>query len=243
VTSVIKRPAAHTFVPTNPICVALDTPQRARVVELARSVASHVGVFKVGLTAYVANGSDLVRELGLERPVFLDLKLHDIPAQVEGAIGSVAATGASYVTIHASGGRAMLEAAVQGAPPGLAVLAVTVLTSLDDASLAEIGIAGPAPDAVLRLTELALGAGVDGLVCSPLEVAAIRSRFGSSSEGGPLLVVPGIRPAGSAAHDQRRTLSAADALAAGADIIVVGRPITAAASPQSAAAELAREIA
>lgn len=241
-TTVIKRPGAHTFVPTNPICVALDSPDRAKVDEIVRAVTPYVGVFKVGSTAYVANGSELVRELSVERPVFLDLKLHDIPAQVAGAVTAAAATGATYLTVHTSGGRAMLEAAAAAAPPGLALLGVTILTSLDDEALGEIGLQGPASDAVLRLAQLALDAGVDGLVCPPLEVEALRTRFGATSEGGPILVVPGIRPAGGAPDDQRRTLSAKEAKEAGADVIVVGRPITGAHSAADAAAALLREV-
>jgi orotidine-5'-phosphate decarboxylase len=225
----------------NPICVALDSRDRQRVETLATETEDHVGMFKVGLTTYVSFGSDLTAELAARRPVFLDLKLHDIPAQVAGAVGSVATTGASLVTVHAAGGREMIEAAV-GAAGDLTILAVTVLTSLDDASLAEIGMGGPAEKAVLNLAELALEAGAHGLVCSPLEVEALRARFGPQEQDGPLLVVPGIRPSGSGAGDQRRTLTPRAAIAAGADVIVVGRPITEAADPASAARAVFEEI-
>ena len=226
----------------NPICLALDSSDAEEVARLAAATEKHVGVFKVGLTAFISFGSHLTRSLAKQRPIFLDLKLHDIPAQVGGAVASVADTGASYVTIHASGGSEMVRAAANAAGDDLTVLAVTILTSLDDDELGTIGIAGPAEEAVLRLAEVALSAGADGLVCSPLEVARIRKEFGASAEGGPVLVVPGIRPQGSERGDQRRTMGPREAIDAGADLIVVGRPITAADDPASAAAAIEKEI-
>jgi orotidine-5'-phosphate decarboxylase len=226
----------------NPICLALDSRDPDRVATLAAATQDHVGMFKVGLTTYIAFGSYLTSSLSAQRPVFLDLKLHDIPAQVAGAVQSVAATGASLVTIHASGGSDMIKAAVDAAGD-VTVLAVTILTSLDDPSLSEIGMTGPTEKAVLTLAELAVSNGAHGLVCSPLEVEAIRARFGPTKDGGPLLVVPGIRPKGSDVADQRRTLSPSDALSAGADVIVVGRPITEAANPAEAARAIAEQIA
>ncbi|MEA2498652.1 MAG: orotidine-5-phosphate decarboxylase [Actinomycetota bacterium] len=242
-TTVIKRPPAQTFLPTNPLCVALDSTDRVEIDRIAEATYEHVGVFKVGLMTFIAHGRDLVGELAARRPVFLDLKLHDIPAQVAGAVLGAADTGASFVTVHASGGHDMLRAAAENAPDGLAVLAVTILTSLDEGSMRAVGLAGPPESAVLRLAELALGAGADGLVCSPLEVAAVRKRFGSAAEGGPVLVVPGIRSAADARGDQRRTLGAAEAVDAGADVIVVGRPIYESPDPAAAAAALAAEVA
>jgi len=227
---------------TNPVCVALDSRDPDAVARIASSTEQHVGMFKVGLTTFVSFGSSLVSSLAGRRPVFLDLKLHDIPAQVEGAVAAAAATGASLITVHASGGSDMVRAAVTAAGDDVNVLAVTLLTSLDDSSLDELGLAGPAEKAVLRLAEVGLGAGAPGLVCSPLEVGAIRDRFGPRSEGGPLLVVPGIRPGGSAAGDQRRTLMPREAVERGADVIVVGRPITDARDPGAAAAALAAEL-
>ncbi len=226
----------------NPICLALDSRDPDRVATLAAATEEHVGMFKVGLTTYISFGSYLTSSLSARRPVFLDLKLHDIPAQVAGAVQSVGATGASLVTIHASGGGEMIKAAVDAAGD-VTVLAVTILTSLDDASLFEIGLTGPTEKAVLTLAELAIANGAHGLVCSPLEVEAIRARFGPTKEGGPLLVVPGIRPAGSDAADQRRTMSPTEALSAGADVLVVGRPITDAANPAEAARAMAEQIA
>ncbi|MDQ4125073.1 MAG: orotidine-5'-phosphate decarboxylase [Actinomycetota bacterium] len=226
----------------NPICVALDFDDPARVREVADATADHVGIFKVGLTAYTTGGPELVRDLTAKHPVFLDLKFHDIPAQVGGAVRAAAATGALYTTVHASGGPAMVAAAVDAAGSSLTVLAVTILTSLDDSALDSIGMKGPASDAVVRLARLALAAGADGLVCSPHEVDELRAEFGPRSDGGPLLVVPGIRAQGESHGDQRRTMSATEALAAGADVIVVGRPITAAPDPADAARRLREQI-
>ena len=237
-----------------PLCIALDGRDRARIEHLATVTAPHVGMYKVGLTTFTALGQEFVESLVQNRPVFLDLKLHDIPAQVEGAVRAVADLGVELTTVHAAGGRAMLEAAVAAAETRVNIVAVTVLTSLDDDDLAEVGLEGGARSAVLRLARLALECGVDGLVCSPLEVAALRSEFGPRDDGGPLLVVPGIRPlvgdAASAkaadrvvAHDdQRRTMTPEQAMEAGADIIVVGRPITHALDPGSAAATIARSV-
>ena len=222
----------------NALCVALDAREPARNVELARSVADHVGHVKIGLTSFTAGGSALARELAGIRPLFVDLKLHDIPAQVETAVANISSLGASLTTVHAAGGPDMIKAAVAAAPPELKIVAVTVLTSLDDSILESMGFRGPAQDAVLRLAGMALGAGADGLVCSPLEVAAIRDRFGDD----PFLVVPGIRPAEHTDDDQRRTLSPREALEAGADLLVVGRPITAAADPAAAAASIRSEL-
>ena len=173
--------------------------------------------------------------------MFLDLKLHDIPQQVSGAVRAAEQTGASLLTIHAAGGAEMVRAATEAAE-NVTILAVTVLTSLDDESLSDIGMSGPAEKAVLRLAELALENGAGGLVCSPLEVGALRNRFGARSDGGPLLVVPGIRPGGSDAGDQKRTLAPRDAVDRGADLIVVGRPITGASDPAAAARSIAEEL-
>ncbi|MDQ4024089.1 MAG: orotidine-5'-phosphate decarboxylase [Actinomycetota bacterium] len=226
----------------NPICVALDFDDPGRVREIAAATSGHVGVFKIGLTAYAAAGPGIVRDLASRHPIFLDLKFHDIPAQVSGAVRGAAATGALYTTVHAAGGPAMIAAGVEASGHSLTVLAVTVLTSLDDHALDAIGMRGPARDAVLRLAGLALGAGAGGLVCAPQEAAALREEFGPRLDGGPLLVVPGIRGPGDAHGDQKRTMSAPEALSAGADLIVVGRPITAAPDPATAAAALLAEV-
>lgn len=228
--------------PPNPLCVALDAADPATNRAVAAATGASAGTFKVGLTAYLGAGPALVEHLAGARPVFLDLKLHDIPQQVSGAIEAVSRLPVAYTTVHAAGGSDMVRAAVDSAGPGLAIVAVTVLTSLDGAAMKALAMAGSTEQAVIRLAELALGSGCRGLVCSPHEVAGLRRRFGSRAEGGPLLVVPGIRPVGAAPGDQRRSLPPAEALAAGADLLVIGRPITDAADPAAAARALRTEL-
>jgi orotidine-5'-phosphate decarboxylase len=199
-----------------------------------------VGVFKVGLQLFTAAGPRAVTELCARgSQVFLDLKLHDIPATVEHATEEALKLGARYLTIHcAAGGEALRGAAKVAKGTSLQLLGVTVLTSMDDAGLSEIGMRGPAPDAVLRLARLALESGVTGLVCSPIECELIRAELG----GGPVLVTPGIRPSGSAEGDQKRLSTPSRAIAAGADVLVVGRPIRDAKDPKAAAEAVLREI-
>lgn len=225
----------------SPLCIALDSSDPRANERIARLTEPHAGMFKVGLTSFIAEGHAAVELLAARRPVFLDLKLHDIPVQVAGAVRAARTSGASLTTVHAAGGGPMMRAAIEAAGDELGILAVTLLTSLDDASLDEIGLAGPAEKAVLRLAELAVETGVEGLVCSPHEVATLRTRFGPRADGGPLLVVPGIR-SGGGADDQRRTMGAAEAHAAGADVLVVGRPISEAADPAAAAAAMLLEM-
>ncbi|MCA1827998.1 MAG: orotidine-5'-phosphate decarboxylase [Myxococcales bacterium] len=211
----------------NPICAALDLPDPVSAAQLASRLAGHVGLFKIGLELFVAHGRaavEPIRKFGL--PIFLDLKLHDIPATVEGAARGVAQLGVQYVTVHASGGTEMIRAAKR-ALPGVNVLAVTVLTSLE-----------PADGEVLRLARLSIDAGADGVVCAPGDVAPLRKELGPK----PLVVVPGIRPAGSAAGDQRRTGTPREAIRAGASLLVVGRPLRDAPDPAAAADAIAREI-
>lgn len=227
---------------TNPLCVALDASRREDVERLATLTEPYVGLYKVGVTAYASNGPGFAAELATRKPVFLDLKLHDIPAQVAGALSVVAELGVRFVTVHASGGPAMIQAGVDAARERVDVLAVTVLSSLDDELLDMIGVRGPAEAQVMRLADMSLAAGAAGIVCSPSEVSAIRSRFGESNDGGPVLVVPGIRPKGAAPDDQRRTMPPEAALEAGADVIVVGRPITGAADPAAAARALSETL-
>lgn len=220
----------------NRICAALDVPDPAAAEKLASRLAGHVGLFKVGLELFVAHGRaavEAVRKFGL--PIFLDLKLHDIPQTVESAARAAAALGVEYVTVHASGGAEMIRAA-RRALPRTKLLAVTALTSLGPEDLDAIGLAR---DVVPRLARLAVAAGADGVVCSPQEVAALRAALGPA----PLLVVPGIRPAGAAAGDQRRTGTPAEAVRAGASILVIGRPLRDAPDPAAAADAIAREIA
>lgn len=223
------------------LITALDTTDPQRALQWARQVSGHCGMLKLGLEYYLANGAEGVRLIDT-LPIFLDLKLHDIPNTVAGGVRAVLPLRPALLTLHAAGGAAMIRAAREAAEPaGLdrpLLLAVTVLTSLDAAALAEIGVAGGPRQQVLRLARLALASGADGLVCSPHEVAPLRDALGPEV----LLVVPGIRPAGSAVGDQARTMTPGEAARAGADWIVVGRPITGAADPEAAAAAIAAEI-
>jgi orotidine-5'-phosphate decarboxylase len=225
--------------PRDRICAVLDFATWAAAEPFARAVAAEIGMFKVGLELFTAEGPAVVRSVAaLERPVFLDLKLHDIPNTVEGAARSAAQTGASLLTVHASGGAEMVRAAVRGVAGKVRILAVTVLTSLDGEALDQIGLAGPPASAVVRLATLAVGAGAGGIVCSPQEVAAVRAAVGP----GPLLVTPGVRPAGSARGDQSRIATPAEAVRAGADVLVIGRPLREGGDPAAAARAIARMI-
>lgn len=223
----------------NRICAALDFASWRDAEAFARLVGPEVGMLKVGLELFAAEGPSAVSAAAaLGRPVFLDLKLHDIPNTVEGAARSAARSGASLLTVHAAGGAEMIRAAVRGAGRDVTVLAVTVLTSLDAAALGEIGLAGPPQSAVVRLAKLAVAAGAGGLVCSAHEVAAVRAAVGQA----PLLVVPGVRPAGAAKGDQARVATPAEAVRAGADVIVIGRPLRDAPDPAAAARAVAASL-
>ncbi|RKS77780.1 orotidine-5'-phosphate decarboxylase [Motilibacter peucedani] len=220
-----------------PIAVALDAPDLGTTLRWARAVGPHVRCLKVGLETYLRDGAasvSAVREAAPGVELFLDLKLHDIPNTVAGATRSVAGLAPEYLTVHAAGGAAMVRAAVEALPAGR-VTAVTVLTSLAESDLAQVGLAGPPLDAVRRLAVLAVGAGAGALVCSPREVAAVRAEVGPEV----VLVTPGVRPAGSAAGDQARVATPEQALADGADLLVVGRPVTGAPDPGEAARALA----
>ena len=221
------------------IIPALDSGDAARAQALAESLAPHCGVLKVGLELFTSTGPAIVSAMARHRPVFLDLKLHDIPNTVAGAVRSLLPLKPAMMTLHAAGGAAMIAAARAEAEKAGAdrpmLLAVTVLTSIDAETLASTGVAASPADQVLRLARLALAAGADGLVCSPQEAGVLRAALGPA----PFLVVPGVRPAGSAVGDQARTATPAEAVAAGADWIVVGRPITGAPDPAAAAAAIA----
>ena len=234
----LARPSS----PAARVIAALDTPDLDRAAALGAALAPSCGVMKVGLELFGAYGRDAVTRIGASAPVFLDLKLHDIPNTVAGAVRSLVSLKPAMLTIHASGGAAMVAAARNEAEKAGAgrpiILAVTVLTSIDAATLADVGVSGGPVQQVLRLARVALDAGADGLVCSPQEVARIRDAFGSQ----PMLVVPGVRPAGSAVGDQARTATPAEAVEAGADWIVVGRPITGAADPAATAAAIAASL-
>ena len=230
------------------LAVALDLPDRAALLAMARRIAPEAGVLKLGLEAFVAEGPALVREVVASgADVFLDLKFHDIPNTVGRAAAAAVATGAAIVNCHASGGRDMMRAfgdegraaAAKAGRPAPKLIAVTVLTSLDAGALAAIGLSGTPRESAVRLAALARDAGLDGVVCSPEEIAAVRAACGP----GFLLVVPGVRPAGAAPGDQKRVATPTDAIRAGADLLVVGRPITGAPDPAAAARAIAAEIA
>jgi orotidine-5'-phosphate decarboxylase len=225
------------------IIPALDTGDLARAEALAAALAGRCGVLKVGLELFCAAGAPAVAAIAQHAPVFLDVKLHDIPNTVAGALRSLLPLRPAMVTLHAGGGPAMVAAARNQAESAGAdrplLLAVTVLTSMDAAALAATGVADTPAQQVLRLARMAVAAGADGLVCSPQEAALLRAELGP----GPALVVPGVRPPGSDAGDQARIATPAEAVAAGADWIVVGRPITAAPDPAAAAAAIAAALA
>jgi orotidine-5'-phosphate decarboxylase len=223
------------------LIVALDTADVDLARRWAEAAGPYCGLFKLGLEYFLANGASGFRAI-TGRPIFLDLKLHDIPQTVAHAVRAVLPLRPRMLTVHATGGAAMVTAARESAETAGAarplVLAVTVLTSLDAAALLATGISAAPAEQAVRLARLAVEAGADGLVCSPLEVAALRSAL----EPGVKLVVPGIRPAGAVGDDQARIATAAQAVAAGADWIVVGRPITGAIDAGAAAAAIVAEI-
>ena len=228
----------------SPIICAIDTPSLDAAERLAGALVDLVGALKLGLEFFSAHGPEGVRRVArLGVPIFLDLKLHDIPNTVAGAMRAIIPLGPAFVTVHASGGRAMLTAATEAARRaaddfGVArpqILAVTVLTSLDDGDMREIGQDAEASHQVDRLSTLAADCHVDGLVCSAHEIGHLRARFGPALR----LAVPGIRPPWTDADDQKRTLGPREALAAGADFLVIGRPITRATDPTAAARRIA----
>ena len=222
-----------------PIAVALDAPDLETAARWAALVTPHVSTVKVGLELYLRYGPEVVASIrgasGVK--IFLDLKLHDIPATVTGAARAVARLRPELVTVHAAGGPEVIRAAVEGAPV-TTIAAVTVLTSLNQAALERIGMLGPMSDAVRRLAVLAVEAGARGLVCSPQEVAAVRAEVGPDI----ILITPGVRPVGSSVHDQARTATPEEALRAGANLLVIGRPITGAPDPGAAAAAIAAPL-
>lgn len=228
-----------------PIAVALDAPDLGVVRVWSRAVAPVVSTLKVGLEVFCRDGAAAVQaarqgaaEVGFaDIAIFLDLKLHDIPATVAGAALAVAELEPAYLTVHASGGAAMIEAAAR-ALPDTRITAVTILTSIDEATLASIGMSGPTIDAAVRLAKVAVEAGARAIVCSPLEVAAIRAVVPADIT----LITPGVRPAGAAVNDQKRVATPQDAIAAGADLLVIGRPITAAPDLTAAAWLIAQSL-
>ena len=221
-----------------PIFVAIDTPDTERARFLACAVRGHAGGLKLGLEFFSANGPDGVARLAdVGLPVFLDLKLHDIPNTVAKAVEALAPLRPPVLTVHAGGGAAMLAAAKAAAGPEIRVVAVTLLTSLDQTDLAATGIETTPAEQVARLAALARGSGVDGIVCSGAEVGAARAAWADG-----VLVVPGVRPAGGETGDQKRVVTPRQALDAGASILVIGRPITGAADPGRAIREIAETL-
>jgi orotidine-5'-phosphate decarboxylase len=235
--SASREPSALT--PADRLIIALDFPHPQPAFELVARLEGSVRWFKVGLELYLAAGSPVVFELKrLGYSVFLDLKLHDIPNTVASAVLTASRTGADMLTVHASGGPAMLTAAVEAAatlPEPLQLLAVTVLTSMDRGQLAATGVEGAVEAQVMRLARMAAASGIRGLVCSPEETAALRAAFTGDMGQRMRLVTPGIRPAGAEDADQKRIATPAAAIQSGADMLVVGRPITRAADPLAAA--------
>lgn len=218
------------------LVVAVDLSKRDDILRLVETLRGTVGVFKLGLQAFIANGPSIVREVvATGEKVFLDLKIHDIPNTAKHAVAEAAGLGASIATVHAAGGESMLRAC---AHDSMLVLGVTVLTSLEESDLLQIGMGGNAVENAVRLARLAQTAGLRGVVASPLEIEPIRDACGSEF----VILTPGIRPAGADAGDQRRTMTPRDAVAAGADYIVVGRPIASAADPRSAAQKIVEEM-
>ena len=228
--------------PQDRIIVALDYSESATALALVDALGDSISFYKVGLQLFTSVGAEVVRQLKLRKKrVFLDLKFHDIPHTVAGAVGSVSKLGVDLLTIHASGGTAMMEAAVKATraaerPP--TVLAVTVLTSMDAAALRAINVQVSPAEQVLHLAKLAREAGCGGVVCSPEEIVQVRPIVGAEMK----LVIPGIRPAGSATGDQARMTTPAEAISRGADYLVIGRPITAAPDPRAAARAILEEV-
>jgi orotidine-5'-phosphate decarboxylase len=220
------------------IFVAIDTTDQARGRQLAQAVAGEAGGLKLGLEFFSANGPAGVREIAaLGLPLFLDVKLHDIPNTVAKAVEALAPLAPAVLTVHAAGGRAMLEAAKAAAHPSTKIVAVTVLTSLDETDLSDAGVEGSSADQVRRLAALAQSAGVDGIVCSGAELSDARRAWPNG-----FFVVPGVRPAGSDVADQKRVVTPRQAMDDGASILVIGRPITGSDDPASAIRAIAQSL-
>ena len=222
------------------IIVALDVPTKTEALELVEKLRGQISFFKIGLQLYTGEGPEIVRAVSSTgSKVFLDLKLHDIPNTVARAVESAGHLGVQMLTIHLGGGSEMIRAAIAARANNTLILGVTVLTSSTEETLREIGVQNKVDDQVLRLAKLGVDAGIDGIVASPHEIKSLRREFGDKIK----IVVPGIRPGGAAANDQKRTMSPRDALDAGADYLVIGRPITAHRNPREATKRILEDIA
>jgi orotidine-5'-phosphate decarboxylase len=221
------------------LIVALDFPTQAKALALVSVLSGSVSIYKIGLQLYTAAGPAIIQAVAATGArIFLDLKLHDIPNTVAKAVAAAGELGVQMLTVHLSGGGAMLKAAVEAKAPHLALLGVTVLTSATQETLGEIGVASTIEDHVLRLAELGKESGVDGLITSPHEVRALRERLGAEIT----LVTPGVRPSWAAADDQKRFTTPRQAIESGADYLVIGRPITAAPDPRAAVERVVAEM-
>jgi orotidine-5'-phosphate decarboxylase len=222
------------------LIVALDFPTQAKALALISALSGSVFIYKIGLQLYTAVGPAVVQAVAASgAKIFLDLKLHDIPSTVAKAVAAAGDLGIQMLTVHLSGGGAMLKAAVEAKPPNLSLLGVTVLTSATQETLGEIGVSAKLSDHVVRLAELGQKSGIDGLITSPQEVGLLRDRFGAEM----VLVTPGVRPSWATADDQKRFTTPGEAIERGAHYLVIGRPITAAADPRAAVERVVEELA
>jgi orotidine-5'-phosphate decarboxylase len=221
------------------LIVALDVPTQTEALELVRELSPEVGFFKIGLQLYIAGGPEIVRGvLATGAKVFLDLKLHDIPNTVGKAVESAHRLGVQMLTIHLSGGKEMIRAAIAGRRHNMSILGVTVLTSASEQTLRETGVSDKIENHVLRLAKLGVEKGLDGIVASPHEITMLRREFGGKIK----IVVPGIRPSGSESADQKRVMTPREAIQAGADYLVIGRPIIAHPAPREAVTRILDEV-
>ena len=222
------------------IIVALDVPTKTAAIDLIEQLYGQVCFFKIGLQLYTAEGPEIVREISKSgAKVFLDLKLHDIPNTVARAVESASGLGVGMLTIHLSGGAEMIQAAVDARKDKMSILGVTVLTSSNEETLRETGVSDKIDKQVLRLAKLGVENGVDGIVASPHEIKTLRAEFGEEIK----IVVPGVRPSWAESNDQKRTMTPREAVQAGADYLVIGRPIVAHPNPAEALAKIIQEIA
>jgi orotidine-5'-phosphate decarboxylase len=234
----MKSPSS-TISPRDRLILALDFPTKAKALALVSSLAGAIGTYKIGLQLYTAEGPEIIRAVAATGAnIFLDLKLHDIPCTIAKAVAAAGELGVQMLTVHLSGGRAMLSAAAAAKPANLSLLGVTVLTSATPETLSETGVNSGIEEQVLRLAELGQETGIDGLISSPHEVKTLRERFGQMK-----LITPGVRPSWTAAHDQKRFATPDAALKSGADYLVVGRPVTGDPDPRAAVERLLAEIA